>query len=621
MSYRLNVPYTQKERVKPYGARWNATDKIWFYPGDDLPRELVAYLADDEIDRYEANRNGRGGQQDNVPDLVEIGAQNFGQIEMNLNAIDQNAIGEMMDPVIRQDQQVGQAQFNPEATGNIIVVGNNEQINTDDYMSVSDLNYMISDTLQTINVFQSVMVKGEVTNYNGAPNNGNYYFTIKDNRCQIPCFMSAFYARNMNFTLTHGQQVAIIGSIGLYEKSGKSQLVVNRIYNIGEGAMNLAYLQLKERLRAEGLFDQEHKKPIPKHSKRIGIVTSAEGQAIQDIQDVMSRRNPYVKLILYHVNVQGVNAARTIVNGINFLDNYNVDVIIVGRGGGSTEELIAFNDEGVARAIYNAQTPIVSAVGHAGNFSLADEVVDHRFITPTDAAKETSADVMTDLKHVDEIFAEMKRIMLNNLNQRMLQLNTVQAKMEQKNPKIRITENMVQLENMQAHMKKNMDNILQRDFHKLEILSAQIEQNKPEARIKQQKMHLEKLQEMMKQNMMNVYHRKSHSLEIADARLKQNHPGGKVRDRQNQLERISENMQQNMQRTYQKKLASFDTLVATLHGLSPTAKLVNGFGYVQSNGKPVTSIEEIKPADKIQITISDGNIEAVVEQVSKSRVE
>jgi len=242
---------------------------------------------------------------------------------------------------------------------------------------------LLSDDL----ILNGIFVKGEVSNckYNSI---GHVYFTLKDSEAQISVVMFKSYALSMPFELQNGMDVVAYGSISLYEKTGQYQLYAELVEPRGVGGLAIAFEQLKSRLFAEGLFDKEHKKPLPLYPKCVGIVTSETGAAVHDIITVARRRNPAVKLILCPAFVQGELAPKSIANAINTLNRELLcDVIIVGRGGGSLEDLWCFNDENVARAIYRSKIPIVSAVGHETDETIADYVADFRAATPSVAAE------------------------------------------------------------------------------------------------------------------------------------------------------------------------------------------------------------------------------------------
>ena len=237
-----------------------------------------------------------------------------------------------------------------------------------------------------------IYVKGEVSNckYHGS---GHIYFSLKDESGALACVMFAGQRKGLSFPMRDGQRVIVLGRVGVYERSGSYQLYAQEILQDGVGRLYEAYERLKTELEEMGMFAQEYKQPIPFYVRRLGIVTAPTGAAVQDIRNIALRRNPYVQLILYPALVQGEGAADSIVRGIEALDALNLDVLIVGRGGGSIEDLWAFNEEKVARAIFDCRTPVISAVGHETDTTIADFVADLRAPTPSAAAELAVADI------------------------------------------------------------------------------------------------------------------------------------------------------------------------------------------------------------------------------------
>ena len=469
MHYRLNVSFSEKERAKALGARWNYVDRYWFYEGDELPEGLKRWYRG-EITYDTVNpADGRNLSIDVVAD----------------------------DPFKA-------------------------------YKSVTEVNREIGETIENIDSFQCIMVKGEVTNFS-TPSNGHYYFAIKDDFSRLDCKMWRQVAETrLKFDFAKGKQVAIIGYLAFYEPNGSSSLIVRDITDMGQGAAALALLKLKEKLESEGVFDPMYKKEIPLFPKKVGIITSKDGQAIKDIEKVAKARNPYVERYLYHVNVQGENAVRTIIKGIKALDELGLDTIIVGRGGGSDEELSAYNDEELVRTVFNARTPIISAVGHEGNWSLVDYVADLRVPTPTQAANEAFPDVMSVLEHIEILRRGIVTNMRFGLQKRFDRLNTQKARLD-------------------AH-----------------------------------------------------------------------DPVRKLKERKDRLAALSDGLIQRMRLVYNGKKNRFEVLTARLHGLSPTAKLVKGFGYITTADRPVTTVKDVAPGAELTVRIHDGTIVTEVKKTEEN---
>jgi len=251
--------------------------------------------------------------------------------------------------------------------------------------TISEITVQIKKLLESN--FSQITIQGEISNFK-KQSSGHIYFTLKDENAQINAIIWRSTAQNLKINLIDGMKVIARGYINVYEPSGRYQIIINLIQEIGLGELQIAFEKLKQKLLKEGLFDESHKKEIPRFPKSIGIVTSLSGAAIRDIISVISRRYPIVELIVYPVAVQGSEAPSEIVEGINAFNEYKkVDLIIIGRGGGSLEDLWAFNDEAVARAIYNSKIPIISAVGHHIDFTISDFVSDLRAPTPSVAGE------------------------------------------------------------------------------------------------------------------------------------------------------------------------------------------------------------------------------------------
>ena len=280
--------------------------------------------------------------------------------------------------------------------------------------SVTQINTYIKNLFVRDFVLSRITVRGEVSNckYHSS---GHIYFTLKDRGASLGCVMFAGQRERLTFRLEDGQEIDASGQITVYEKSGSYQLYVRDCRLSGAGELYERFLKLKAELAEMGMFDELYKKPIPRYCQRIGIVTAATGAAVQDIINVSTRRNPYVELVLYPARVQGEGAKESIVRGIRRLDRMGLDVMIVGRGGGSIEDLWAFNEECVARAIFEAETPVISAVGHETDFTIADFAADRRAPTPSAAAELASFEYDV----LEEQFSAYRSALERNITQRI----------------------------------------------------------------------------------------------------------------------------------------------------------------------------------------------------------
>jgi exodeoxyribonuclease VII large subunit len=275
-----------------------------------------------------------------------------------------------------------------------------------DIPTVTELTGKIKTLLEQN--FNDILVEGEASNVKQSAN-GHVYFTLKDSGAQLPCVMWRSTAKRLGVELRDGQQIVVGGDLQVYAPHGRYQMIVSLVQQAGIGKLQQAFEELKAKLKAEGLFEDIHKKPLPKFPQTIGVVTSKTTAAFQDIRSTLEKRWPLATIKLYHASVQGVNAAPEIVKGIeHFSTTNNVDVIIIGRGGGSLEDLWPFNEEIVARAVYACTVPIISGVGHEVDFSISDFVADKRAATPTQAAVMATPDIDEVKMYVDDLHRRME---------------------------------------------------------------------------------------------------------------------------------------------------------------------------------------------------------------------
>lgn len=340
---------------------------------------------------------------------------------------------------------------------------------------VSEVNSLIKDIFIKDGRLNSIYIKGEVSNckYHSS---GHIYFTLKDGGGQISAVM--FKGQRINglkFQMKEGQSVIAFGSIGVYERSGSYQLYANRITLDGEGALFQKYEELKQTLEKEGLFNKELKKEIPVYPNKVGVVTAKTGAAIQDIINISNRRNPYVQLILYPAQVQGDGAAATIAKGIKTLDQMGVDTIIIGRGGGSIEDLWAFNEEIVARAIYNSKTPIISAVGHETDVTIADFVADLRAPTPSAAAELALADIRDINAQIDGYHKNIINKMSNKIIYYRNELKYLNTRLSHVSPIYQLRQKRQYLLDLEQRIEQTMEIIMTNKRHKLAIYIEKLE--------------------------------------------------------------------------------------------------------------------------------------------------
>lgn len=340
----------------------------------------------------------------------------------------------------------------------------------DKYISVTSFTKYLKEMFDRSNSLNNVYLKGEISNFK-AHSRGHYYFTLKDENARINAVMFAGSTKNIKFTPQDGMKVLVNGKVTIYETTGGYQIYVNDMLEDGLGNLHIAFEQLKEKLTKEGLFALEHKKAIPTFPKNIGIITAPTGAAVKDILSTLKRRWPIANTILFPSLVQGVAAASDIKKQLLIADEYNLDIIILGRGGGSIEDMWCFNDEELARLIFNAKTPIISAVGHEIDFTIADFVADLRAPTPTGAAELATPNKLEVLSLVKQI----KQRAINGINSQVLlnlkHLKGITDSYILKNPKNLYLVKEQQFDNLFERTKLNMYNLIQMKKHHLEKIN------------------------------------------------------------------------------------------------------------------------------------------------------
>lgn len=344
--------------------------------------------------------------------------------------------------------------------------------------TVGWVNQYIKNMFAQDYLLHRIMVKGEVSNckYHSS---GHIYFTLKDDKGAMSAVMFAGNRRGLQFAMKDGDKVVVTGSVEVYERDGKYQIYAREIALDGEGDLYLRFEALKKELQEMGMFDAMYKKPIPKYAKRVGVVTARTGAAIQDIRNISARRNPYVQMILYPAQVQGEGAALSIVNGIRALEQMGVDTIIVGRGGGSIEDLWAFNEEIVARAIFDCSVPIISAVGHETDWTIADFVADMRAPTPSAAAELAVYELSLVADTLEEYKMRLQKGLERQVRHQRQRLANYETKLYYLSPQTKLNERRHQLVMAEERLKVQMNRIFQNKKQIFALLMAKLEGQSP----------------------------------------------------------------------------------------------------------------------------------------------
>ena len=414
----------------------------------------------------------------------------------------------------------------------------------DKYITVTQLTRYIKYKIDNDVNLNEVFLKGEISNFK-AHSRGHFYFTLKDETSRISAIMFSSNTKKIKFMPQDGMKVLVTGKISVFEANGGYQIYVNDMLEDGIGNLYIAYEQLKKKLEQEGLFRKDLKKKIPKIPNRVGVITAPTGAAIKDIISTIKRRWPLAQIILFPSLVQGENAKDDIVKQIDNAKNYNLDTLIVGRGGGSIEDLWPFNEEIVARAIFNCNIPTISAVGHEIDFTIADFVADLRAPTPTGAA---------------EIAVPQKTDVENYLNQLKIRLNKA-----------------IQ--------------------HKLNINTQKLEEIKSR---------------YLFQNPIAIYQAKELQFDSLLDRLKFASKNITAIKEKKYISIMSSYIFQNPKKILEPKQNKYLQLVSKLETLSPLATIKRGYTITKKDNKEITSTKELKKNDKIEITLTDGTINAEI---------
>ncbi|PGZ96413.1 exodeoxyribonuclease VII large subunit [Bacillus pseudomycoides] len=441
------------------------------------------------------------------------------------------------------------------------------------YLTVTALTRYMKTKIEYDPHLQSVWLKGEISNFK-YHSRGHMYFTLKDENARIAAVMFASHNRNMKFRPEDGMTVLVKGKISVYEASGSYQIYVQDMQPDGVGNLHLAYEQLKARLEEEGLFSQVYKQPIPAYPTTIGVITSPTGAAIRDIITTITRRYPIGNVIVFPVLVQGEFAAPSIVQAIEKANEMNdMDVLIVGRGGGSIEELWAFNEETVARAIFASRVPIISAVGHETDFTIADFVADLRAPTPTAAAELAAPHILELEEKVMQRTLRLTRAMREMMNYKREHLQALQKSYAFRYPKQLYEQKEEQLDRTIDKLVQTKERYIEKKANQLQQLSFYLGKHHPLQKIEQTKLTMEALQKQL---------------------------------------------QREMQTFLQAKEFTFTRTVEKLETLSPLKVMMRGYGLVYNDKKQVLkSVKEIDLGDAVAIQLQDGVLECNVWEIEE----
>ncbi len=420
-----------------------------------------------------------------------------------------------------------------------------------------------------------VWISGEISNFT-QPSSGHWYFTLKDDTAQVRCAMFRNSNRRVTFRPQHGQQVLVRANITLYEPRGDYQIIVESMQPAGEGLLQQKYEQLKAKLSAEGLFDQQYKQPLPAPAHCVGVVTSKTGAALHDILHVLKRRDPSLPVIIYPTAVQGDDAPGQIVRAIELANaRRECEVLIVGRGGGSLEDLWSFNDERVARAIFASTIPVVSAVGHETDVTIADFVADLRAPTPSAAAEVVSRNQLELLR---------------------------------------------QLQNGQQRLEMAMDYFLAERARRFTQLQHRLHQQHPQLRLARQQTVLERLRQRMNVALEGQLKRATLRQQRVAQRLNQQNPQPKIYRAQTRIQQLEYRLAENLRARLSSTRERFGNAVTHLEAVSPLSTLARGYSVTTAtDGKVLKQTQQVKAGDVLTTRLSDGWVESEVKGVTAAK--
>ncbi|MEQ9906173.1 exodeoxyribonuclease VII large subunit [Pectobacterium aroidearum] len=432
--------------------------------------------------------------------------------------------------------------------------------------TVSRLNQTVRQLLEM--EMGQIWLSGEISNLS-QPSSGHWYFTLKDERAQVRCAMFRTSNRRVTFRPQNGQQVLIRATITLYEPRGDYQLLAESMQPAGDGLLQQQFEQLKQKLAAEGLFDQQFKQVLPSPAKQVGVITSASGAALHDILQVLQRRDPSLPVIVYPTSVQGADAPLQIVRAIELANQREeCDVLIVGRGGGSLEDLWSFNDERVARAIFASRIPIVSAVGHETDITIADFVGDLRAPTPSAAAELVSRNQLELLRQIQSQRQRLEMAMDYYLAQRNREFTRLHHRLQQQHPQLRLARQQAQL----VKLRQRLDDAMQQQLRQTSRRSERLQQ-----------------------------------------RLMQQQPQTRIHRAQQRLQQLSYQMQSAVERQLNQNKQKLGIACSRLEGVSPLATLARGYNVTTApDGKVLKNVTQITPGETLKTRLQDGWVESQV---------
>ena len=438
-----------------------------------------------------------------------------------------------------------------------------------EYLSITTLTKYIKYKFDQDPHLQSVLLKGELSNFK-RHSSGHLYFNVKDNDSVISAMMFKGSASKLTFDPKEGDEVLLEARVSVYERRGNYQIYVNKMELDGIGNLYQKLEQLKHKLSKQGYFNKEHKKAIPKFPKKIAILTASTGAAIRDIQSTIESRYPLVEKIPLSTLVQGTQAKKDIIEKIEYADTLDVDTIIVGRGGGSIEDLWNFNEEDVVKAIYNCNTPIISAVGHETDFTLSDFVADVRAATPTQAAVIATPDQYELMQQIKQYQFSLTKFIKQFIEKKQQHLNYLSSYYKFKQPSLLYDQQIQRRDDLEKQLKQ--------------LLTSKIENKRNEIKLLRNYFNLKKLNQSIIQNQQHLNNYRNRLINTTNKNIQNNH--NKLKNKIEQLD-----------------------------NLSPTNTMLRGYSIINKKDNVITSTHDLAENDEITLSMKDGSVEAIVKKV------
>ena len=481
------------------------------------------------------------------------------------------------------------------------------QNSTSNIFTVTQLNYSVRHLLEM--ELGQVWLIGEISNFS-QPVSGHWYLSLKDENAQVRCAMFKMKNLRVNFRPQNGMQVLVRASVSLYEPRGDYQLIIKSMQMAGDGLLQQQFEALKMKLAVQGFFAQEHKKPIPKFVKQVGIITSPSGAALQDILHILNRRDPSLQIVIYPTLVQGKEATQDIIDTIKLANQRKeCDVLIVGRGGGSLEDLWCFNEEAVAYAIYQSELPIISAVGHETDVTIADFVADLRAPTPSAAAELVSRDQQEMVRqlqhHLNTVNLAFDRLWVEKLS-RFQYLN---LRLNAQSPAKQLELLHFKLTQIFDRLQGRLEQSLKLKEQKIAQLFLRVQAKHPSRQLEMQKLHLTQQETRLCKQIEQLFNAKRQQFYFAKQRLDNSALPHNI-SRQNQnLQQLSHRLTYSIEKQFTKQQQGFHALCTKLDGLSPLKILGRGYSITQNDQQHVIiNTKQIAKGDRITTQLADGQI-------------